>query len=433
MGADSVGFKRVSRMLIAAMVAVVSSVLASSLIARFRLSSSSEAVSIATNAAPSIRQLTNARRHLHHIEFALDQAVAMPRITHSLASVEHEQRLLDAAVADYLKLPRFADEGQLQDRLRSQLGVLETALASALARLHAGDAAGARPIVFEQLDPALEETDEYLAQLVELNSDHLARDAAAIHQRERSYDLFVYLLFGGSSLLAVVATLLVVRAVRRYFTVLDRRSKELEYFAIQIGHDVLNPLTPVSAALRIAQDRVNDDAVRTAVERGMRGVDRIQRNISGLLAFARTGEPSPPGATARMKRCIESVVADLSTQEARILVDGVEDTAVRCADGVLARIVRAMVADALVRSEGEAVHLRAVVARGRVRLEVTAGAAAGPGVDLFAPRIRGSATGYPGIELEMLTARHLAETHGGRVGTVASGDQCVTFVDLPQA
>jgi signal transduction histidine kinase len=431
MGADSEGFRRVGRVLVAAMLAVVLSVSASALYARYRLSNAAEFFNISANAAPTISYMGNARTHLHRLDYEVDHAVAGPSGSVPAGRIDRELRQLHEAISLNESVPMFPGEPELHQRLRPALARLDRTVAAALAKKRAGDQSGATRAVFDEMDPAIQDVDDLLAQLLELNSNHLAADAATIQRTQRRNDLSVYALFGGSIVLAAIATLLVIRAIRRYFAVVDRRSKELEYFAIQIGHDILNPLTPIAAALRIAKQQ-SADGIGPALERGMRGVDRIQRNVSGLLAFARAGERSPPEASTPLRPCIEGVVADLAAG-ARVVVEALPGGAVRCGEGVLARIVRAMLADALGRSDGGEVRLRVVAQQRSARIEVAAGPPQWGEIDLFAPRIRSVASGYPGIELEMLAARHLAETHEGRVGTTSAGGRCVTFAELPMA
>lgn len=425
---DSGGFARVSRTLIVAMAAVVLSVSASALYARHRLSNTDEVLSIAANGAPSIRALATARMHLNRCGFELGRAVARPDASDPLALADSEHRQFHAALTTYLTLPLYPGERELQQALAPKVDALDAAYRQA--RAHAGDPAELRAVVIDRIAPAVVDVDGRLAQLTALDGDSVAAATRTIERQELRHDVFVYLLFAASFILAAIATLLVIRAVRRYFRVLDRRGKELEYFALQIGHDVLNPLTPIAAGLQLARDGARDEPVRQALERGLRGVDRIQRNISGLLAFARAGERSAADARAPLSRCIDGVVADLAAAAPRIVVERVDAVAARCDDGVLIRIVRAMLADALQRSGDGEVRVRALAARGRVRLEIAGGPAL-RGVDPFAPRIRGVSTGYPGIELEMLTARRLAETHGGRVGAATVDAHTVTFVELP--
>ena len=416
------------------MFAVVASFVASALYSHSRLSSAAEALSIATNAAPSIRYVADARMHLHRLALPLSYEVAAADSPTVAASIANERRLLDDNLSSYYKLPVYAGERDLQRALKAPLDKLDAGLASVRERLAAGEKASARTVVFEQIGGVLDELDDRLRQLVELNGGHLEADATEIQRKQRRYNKMIFVLYGVSILIAALATLLVISAVRRYFSVLDRRARELEFFAIQVGHDILNPLTAVLAGLRIARDQASGDSLRQTLDRSLRGVDRIQEQLAGLRSFAASAaERSSSGTPASVKACLEGAVAALAHAGARIVCESAEDVWVDCPNEILERIVRALLADAVTRSGSDTVRVRVVASARRVHVEIEGGPVPARGVDLFSARVRGPDSGYPGIDLAMLGARRLTEAYGGVVGTRAAGDDCVTFLELPRA
>jgi len=116
-----------------------------------------------------------------------------------------------------------------------ELDELDRALPRILA-LAPADARSRQTELTMRLDPLFDRIDEQLLGLLEINNGHLIHDAAGMKQSRRRDDAIAYGLDGIILVLAMLATVLVLRVARRYVALLERRSRELEYFAVQVMH-----------------------------------------------------------------------------------------------------------------------------------------------------------------------------------------------------
>jgi len=174
-------------------------------------------------------------------------------------------------------------------------------------------------------------------------------------------------------------------------------------------------------------------SARQSLDRGLRGVDRIQGQLESLRSFASAEERSAPEARAAVKSSLDQVLAARADVQATVSAELGDQTFVRCSEEVLDRILRAMLTDAVERSGGQPIRVQATESRRWVRIDIQGGPASPRGDDPFSAHIRGPDSGYPGIDLAMLSARRLAESHGGGVASRSVGDACVTRVELPRA
>ncbi len=418
-------FRSTVVLLVGAMFAVVVSFIGSSVYTRQRLSHTANALSVATNAAPSIRYLTEARSSMTSLAVHVTRAASLGEGI-PVTGVP-ERRLLQASLDAYLALPVYVGEREQQARLMATLGQLDWLLIEVPNRL-TSDGISGRAWVFDTFLPAVRRVDDALRDLVDFNGVQLENDARAIRRNEVRYNAIAYSLNGLSLGLAILATALVLRAVRRFYLVLEKRSTQLEYFAVQIAHDIFNPLTPIAVALRSSQRRGEPSAV---LERALRGVDRIQRNVEGLLAFAQASTVVADAGPAGIGPALAEVVADARGRgAAHVVVEPVVDRQVACSPHVLRRILREVVGYAIDAAADE-VHVRAERRRGATRLEVSFAVPEGL-TDPFGPRIRGADSGYPGIDLEMPTVRRMIEAIGGATGVMIHRARCILWVRLPE-
>lgn len=218
---------------------------------------------------------------------------------------------------------------------------------------------------------------------------------------------------------------------------LQRSNEQLAAFAGQVSHDLRNPLTAVSMALRMLEEEVDGTGdLGFLVQRAIGGAGRMQSLIDDLLKFARVG--------AELQR----VPVDLD----RVLDDVVEDLAVPLAGATVVR-------GALPTVAGDAVQLRAVLQNlvanaakftrdgrpphievdgtlvdGRWRIEVCD---RGPGIPedqrerVFEPLARIDEK-VEGSGIGLSTCRRIVAAHGGRIGLseAAYGGTCAWF-ELP--
>src|ERR1041384_8695332 len=153
--------------------------------------------------------------------------------------------------------------------------------------------------------------DKALQRIVEFDAAQGQRLGLEIeHIRGQSKGL-VTLLNGISVVLAVVATVLALRQVRRAArertleqAERDRREGELAAqnkalgdFSGRVAHDILSPLHTAMLSLDIVRQTSQlDQRAAQATERGIAAVHRVHTLVDGLLAFARAGGQPEPGA-----------------------------------------------------------------------------------------------------------------------------------------
>src|SRR5512146_82848 len=204
-----------------------------------------DALDIAGNSAPGIAALADARaelRVLARIAARADGADGWP---------EH-RRGVDLALADYERTPNYPGEAALDAEVRRKLLRVDEVV-----RDRAPGAA---------VEAAIDDLDSALFALSELNRRHLVDSAAAIARSGRRRNLYAFILDGVAIMIAFFATLLAARTVDRHVQMLDRRTRELEHMAIQIGHEIANPLAPIQVALHAAAASA-PDGERAGLER----------------------------------------------------------------------------------------------------------------------------------------------------------------------
>jgi signal transduction histidine kinase len=247
-----------------------------------------------------------------------------------------------------------------------------------------------------------------------------------------------------SFLIATLATLLAVRAMRRHQRALAAKADELEHFAATVAHDLLSPLASLGISMPVIQHRYPDDEqTQRLTARALSSVRRVRALVDGLLDFARSGA-SPKGARAQVAAVLRDVVNELAEQaaaaHAEVSVEDTDDRTVACSPSVLYSIASNLVANAL-KYLGDAperkVHIRVRSRGAQLRVEVED---TGPGVpsaltrSIFEPYVRGPGTGKSGLGLGLATVKRLVCAHGGDVGVrAAESGGAVFWFDLPRA
>lgn len=212
---------------------------------------------------------------------------------------------------------------------------------------------------------------------------------------------------------------------------LRRSNEQLTAFAGQVSHDLRNPLTAVSMALRMIDEAVGSDElpedpddIGWLVKRAIGGSNRMQRLIDDLLAFARLG-----GELVRVRVDLGAVAADV-LEDLTVALAGatveVGDLPTVTGDPVQLRaVMQNLVANAAKFTRaGEKADV--VVASRRTadrwRVEVSD---RGPGIAeedrerVFEPLARVDAD-VEGSGIGLTTCRRIVEAHGGRIGVTPS-------------
>jgi signal transduction histidine kinase len=218
---------------------------------------------------------------------------------------------------------------------------------------------------------------------------------------------------------------------------LERSNEVLAAFAGQVSHDLRNPLSAVTMALKLIAEE-NDEAGASSflLDRALSGAGRMQVLIDDLLSFARLG-----GELARVPVDLGQVVAEVREDLATALAGAtvvVDELPTVTGDPVQLRaVVQNLVANAAkFTRRGEPAHIEIDSTRLGViwRVEIND---RGPGIAeeqrerVFQPLARVDES-VEGSGIGLATCRRIVEAHGGRIGLDASsyGGTCAWF-ELP--
>jgi signal transduction histidine kinase len=222
---------------------------------------------------------------------------------------------------------------------------------------------------------------------------------------------------------------------------LERSNEQLAAFAGQVSHDLRNPLTAVTLALKMIEEEVAaspDDELEMTflLQRAIGGADRMQSLINDLLAFARVGGELQRGPVD-LAAVLDDVQEDLGAALAGAAVV-VGDLPTVLGDPVQLRaVLQNLVANAakFVRP-GRPAHIEVDGTRigDRWRIEVCD---RGPGIPadqherVFQPLARVNED-VEGSGIGLTTCRRIIEAHGGRIGLTDApyGGTCAWF-ELP--
>jgi signal transduction histidine kinase len=237
-----------------------------------------------------------------------------------------------------------------------------------------------------------------------------------------------------------------VRALGTHLRAEQQRAADLGDFAGRVAHDVLNPLMNISLSLETLRSRATaSDEVRrsTAIERGVRSVERMKRIITDLLTFSRAGGVPDLGARSGVAEVLQELKGafDDIAQRADVALSITSEAGltVVCAPGVLTIVVQNLVQNAIKYTEGSPqrrVAVRAFCAARAVRIEV---ADTGPGIEtelcsrIFEPYVRAKeAAQLPGLGLGLATVKRLVESHRGSIGVHSEmGRGSLFWVEFP--
>lgn len=405
---------------------------------------------LARSTLPSIERLITIRSNVRALDTQLDdfveatpeaRPVTVARIDRLVRALEAESDSIDAAIADdraaSATLRRDADAlGAVVDRL--------------VARARLQNADDLRALRDREVHPAIAAVEGDARALLEARAARAESIATAIGEARAHTHRVTLALDAACIALAIAATVLTARGIRRYTRLLEQhgrvveaRANELEQFAARVAHDVLSPLTAVSFGVAYARRLVTEPAALKSLDRAVSSLDRVRALVDALYAFARSGAHPTPGARADVTTVIEGIAEELRREaeasRVELVVERSAPCAVACAGGVLASIVQNLARNAVKYIDGGAeriVTLRALASATTVRIEV---ADTGPGIPegseerIFEPYVRASRSAS-GLGLGLATVKRLAVAHGGAIGVRSMPGKGSTFwVELPRA
>ena len=437
---------------------VVSFLIATVLSQRLAARIDDAAQSIITNAMPSVQYLSAARTDLHRLDASAERyaRAVMSADNADPTWLDVPRRDLNSAMETYLALPFYPGEREIYKGTADAIGHLDEEI-GALKNLRIGAGPTASELLRLVRDATVQ-VDVKLQHQVDFDAAQGQRLSGEIATLRRRSARIAYTLNVASVLLAIAATALAAREVRRSSAVLrelertqrdradllEQRCVELEQFADRVAHDIMSPLAGVSIALAVAQKTTADDpAAKRVIDRGTQTLLRVRRMVDGLLEFARSGaRPSERLETdvrAVLDDVVEGVRGDAEERNIELRIDPFPPCSVKCSQGVLTSLVSNLVRNAIKymgSSEVRRVLLRVTDSADRWRVAVQD---TGPGVPsekkatLFEPYVRADSN-QPGIGLGLATVKRLAEAHRGAVGVESAPGCGSTFwFELPKA
>jgi signal transduction histidine kinase len=336
--------------------------------------------------------------------------------------------------------------------LRSRIAAVDEATDRTLAAAEAGSKREAATKLSQSLQPRLAAAEEAVDGLQQWNADQ-AREVTAHILDIRSRAMRMAVSLGAASLaIALIATALVLRLLRRRAALvrenarmLEERGNELEAFAGRVAHDLRDPLNALTLQVEVLahQGTPGQDAARLS-RAVLRQLDRMRRVVDGLLEFARQGGVAVPGG-ADLSEVLQDVAAEIRPRaEAAGVTLRIEPFApvrLACSAAALRSILSNLLGNAIkyvVEGCGPAtVTMRARDGGDTARIEIEDN---GPGMppgaeeEIFEPFRRLAGNRQPGVGLGLATVKKIVETCRGQIGVASElGKGSVFWFEMPKS
>jgi signal transduction histidine kinase len=442
------------RRLAVVFVAVVGSFLATQWVVERRSGEiDSLADGIVSSSMPSIERLASVRGAALEVELALGRHVrgVPPRRATTASELELAIHALADEVMGYHALPAFPGEERLRQDVLEAWIRLEERVKRAREALEPGDAARAADLAIASVTPASVELGDAAVRALRFNAETARSLASAIRQSRHRTSWVGTALSAISAALGVAGAILVARQARSrralaaaHARELEARNAELEQFAGRVAHDLRNPISAMRMAADLALRRGEGGALGGLARRVVRGTDRADAIITGLLDFARAGARPDPGARTDVREVIADLASGLAEEIGgagiELRVDPVPPVLVACSKGVYLSLLANLVRNAIKYMGDGSVRRIEIRVADEGRMVRTAVADTGSGIaaeslpSLFEPYFQVRAGGREGLGLGLATVKKLAESHRGRVGvTSVHGEGSTLWFALPRA
>jgi len=274
-----------------------------------------DAISIATNAAPAIQDLSDARGQLDRIAIAGASALASkPEVDESdLATLAAALPALRQDLQRYLRQPFYPREDVRYAELDRAVRLLETGAANLRVAVAAGNHHAARDIVRTALLPAVRRVDDALSRLVAFNVEQLRRLGLEIPARRLRAHQIGYGLQALTAILGLILMSLVIRGIRDYARLLARAraaSRARDDLLATVSHDLRNPINAIALTVRSMRRASSDARAEKQVVRIQHATERMDRLIDDLMDAAKIEEGAlrPDPRPEEVFRLVESAV-----------------------------------------------------------------------------------------------------------------------------
>lgn len=219
-----------------------------------------------------------------------------------------------------------------------------------------------------------------------------------------------------------------VLELRRVQRDLIESNEQLEHFAVQVSHDLRNPLTALAGFLELAADSPEMvDAPRAAqsLARAEAAAGRMTSMVTDLLDFARMGGARPHITQVDVAETVDAVLEDLDgavvSTGAEVTVDA--STHVRADDTLLRVLLQNLIANAVKftvaadRVPRIVISVETLPDGWRVNVDDNGDAVSEDQRErVFEPMQRGHGAEVQGIGIGLATCRRIVEAHHGSIG-----------------
>lgn len=408
-----------------------------------------DAISIATNAAPAIQNLSEARGELVRMAISGASALSSAREGRDVdvATLTATLSALRQDLMRYLKQPFYPREDVRYVEVDRTVHLLEARAVDLEAAVAAGDRRGAIDIVNTGLLPAIGRVDSAIARVVQFNAEQQRRLALDIPRRRSRAHEIGYLLQALTAMLCLILMSLVIRGIRDYARLLARaRAASLarDDLLAMVSHDLRNPLNAVSLTVKAMRRASRDARTEKQAARIERATERMDRLIDDLLDAAKIEagvlrvDPKPELASGLIDAVVEMFrpIAD----EKSIRIAGRPPAAaavVACERHLILRVLSNTIGNAIKFSpQGGSITVRADSLPAEVRFSVSDD---GPGIpaehrahifDRYWHQKKGN---RQGSGLGLYIAKGIVEAHGGRIWIGSEGPGTTVSFTLPLA
>jgi signal transduction histidine kinase len=410
------------------------------------------ALAIMGDEAPSIEQVDSLRVEVQRLGVLVDEvAVGRPGVAlrETIGTLRHQ---LDTGLEAFHRLPTTPEELAELEGIAGKLSNLDEVTTRVLKEEPGFTSVDEQAVLYESLHVYIDEIDAALLRLKAINARDAGNRSAQILRARRSAMSLATILGVASWLVAVGASLLVMRNFRSHDRLLkehnrliSERSAELEAFTGRIAHDLKSPLAAMSMRVHLIARRTRGNCdVSENLNTLIQQLRRMDKSIDGMLEFARAGASPAPGASTALRGILDGVIEDVRpvAKAAGIEIDVSPCPAIQlaCTSAALTSILSNLLGNAVKYSADGAtrpskVSVRVQCLSNYLRIEVAdTGPGLPPGAELviFEPFRRLFDHPQPGIGLGLSTVKKIVEGYQGHVGVQSTrGLGSVFWVDLP--
>ena len=390
-----------------------------------------DAISIATNAAPAIQALSDARGQLVRIAIAGASALSRAREADEFDVVTLAAALpaLREALTRYLEQPFYPREDVRYAEVDRTARMLEETAADLKLAVAAGDRHRAIDIARTALLPAVGRVDRAISRAVEFNVAQQRRLGLEIPQRRRHAHQIGYALQAITAFLSIVLMSLVIRGIRDYARLLARAraaSRARDDLLATVSHDLRNPINAITLTVRAMRRASSDAQTEKDAARIERATDRMGRLIDDLLHAAKIeagvlrADPKPEDAARLIDATVEMFRPIADDKSVRVVSRPPDATAVvSCERHLILRVFSNLIGNAIkFTPQGGAITVTAESLSTEVRFSVSD---EGPGIPaehrahVFDRYWHQRAGNRRGTGLGLYIAKGIVEAHGGRI------------------